>query len=217
MPMETGNPFAEYVHANFTKAYAGKDFNIYLRNDQADALLHGGSGGVLTPNRALGATSTWVADAGQATWAADAAASVDDVIELSPSMCTRVSGTYTAAPGAGGSFLSFRFDGVRSTDETMRLNIADTEVFSGNDATVFDSVILDPATVDTAQPSPPDTASHAFAVVVGAHSAALVVDGQIRAAVRLPNPARLVLEMRKGGVLLRNLQVGAPPPNSGCP
>lgn len=216
MPMASGNPFADYVHANFTKAFEGTDYNIYLRNDQADAVLRGDAGRALTPNRALGQASNWVAGSGRATLAADAVPSVDDVLELSPSLCTRVSGTYTAAPGAGGSFLSFRFDGPSNTDETMRLNIADTEVFSGNDATVFDSVILDPTKVDTAQAAPADTASHAFAVVVGAQSAALVVDGQIRAAVRLPKPARLSLEMRNGGVALGDLQVGAPPPDSGC-
>ncbi len=216
MPMAAGTPFADYVHANFTRAYAGSDYNIYVRNDQADALLRGGAGRTLTPTRALGTASSWVAGAGRATLSADTAASSDDVLELSPSLCTRISGTYTAAPGAGASFLSFRFDGARSTDETMRLNIADTEVFSGNDATVFDSVIMDPASVDTAQPTAADTAIHAFAVVVGAHSAALIVDGEIRAAVRLPNPARLSLEMRNGGVALRDLQVGAPPAESGC-
>ena len=215
MPMATGNPFADYVHANFTKAYAGTDYNIYLRKDQADAVVKGSGGQPFTPKRVLGDSSQWVTSSGRASLPASAPPSVDDRLELSPLRCTRISGTYAALPGAEGSFLSFRFDGPRHTDETMRLNVADTQVFSGNDGIVFDSVMLDPTAVDTAQPTP-DTATHIFAVVVGGSSAALVIDGQIRAAVRLTTQTKLSLEMRNGGVVLADLHAGAPPPDSGC-
>ena len=61
-----------------------------------------------------------------------------------------------------------------------------------------------------------DLAPHDFAVVVGSASAALVIDGEIRAAVRLDGETNVSLEVRNGGVLLSDLHVGSPPPNSGC-
>ena len=61
-----------------------------------------------------------------------------------------------------------------------------------------------------------DTTTHHFAVVVGKQSAAIVIDGAIRAAVRLTSQDRLSLEVRSGGVTLADLHHGAAPPDSGC-
>ncbi len=211
-----GNPFADYVDANFTKVYAGTEFNIYLRNDQAKAVVNGDRGSPLTPVAAFGSATKWAIDANSAELVLDSSTSMDDVLQLSTGLCTRISGTYTPAPGAGGSFLSFKFDAAKPTEDHMRLNVVDSHVMSGNDTTVFDSVILGAAGVDESQLDVPDLAPHSFAVVVGKSSAALVVDGQIRAAVRLTNQTRLSLEVRNGGVKLSDLRVGRPPPNSGC-
>ncbi|CAB4886996.1 unannotated protein [freshwater metagenome] len=217
MPLSQGNPFADYVNEEFTQVFAGADYNIYLRNDQADDVLRGQPGAQMSPTRTQGTTSKWVVGSGTASLAADVAPNADDLLQLSPGLCSRISGTYTAVPGTAGSFLSFRFDSARASDEKMRLNIADRQVFSGNDNTVFESVALDPPSTDTGEPPPPDTATHEFAVVIGKYSAALVIDGQIRAAVRLTTQTHLSLEMRNGGVELAGLHVGPPPPDSGCP
>jgi hypothetical protein len=90
------------------------------------------------------------------------------------------------------------------------------QVFSGSDTSVFDTVNLDPSTVDTGSAQVPTYGPHDFAVVVGARSAALVIDGMIRAAVRLDGQRRLSLEARNGGVQLTDLRRGAPPPSAGC-
>jgi len=139
-----------------------------------------------------------------------------DRLELSDSLCTRISGTYTGSPGDAGSFLSFRFDNADGSSGDARLNIADMQVFSGSDTSVFDTVNLDPSTVDTGSAQVPTYGPHDFAVVVGARSAALVIDGMIRAAVRLDGQRRLSLEARNGGVQLTDLRRGAPPPSAGC-
>ncbi len=55
-----------------------------------------------------------------------------------------------------------------------------------------------------------------FALVVGRRSAALVVDGQIRAALRLPPSVSVVVQPRGEVVNLFELRVGDPPPESGC-
>ena len=226
LPVTPGNPFADYVETHFTKAYSGKDFNIYLRNDQAANVVKGGSSSRFEPIAPLGAASAWSISSGSATLgsarlAADAQPVAGDVLQLSAGLCTRVSGTYVATPDEGGTFLSFVFESPDQYVERARLNITDSEMFSGNDSTIFDSI---PIAVDGPQvapapsptPSPTPAVPHPFAVVVGRYSAALVVDGNIVAAVRLSSHDRLSLEVRNGGVELSGLSVGDPPPDSGC-
>ena len=76
---------------------------------------------------------------------------------------------------------------------------------------------LDARSCDVPLPSN-ESRSSAFgsSVVVGSMSAALVIDGEIRAAVRLDGETSVSLEVRNGGVVLSDLHVGPPPPNSGC-
>jgi len=235
LPVTPGNPFATYVDKNFEEAYAGSDNNIYLRHDEAAAVLRGDPGSTLTPTLPEGRASSWTVSAGKASLPAETTPSPVDVLQLSDSLCTRISGTYTLAPGDQGSFLSFRFDDADGAASNMRLNIVDTQIFSGDDGAIFDTTYLDPAgTEKPAQPPTeptadgasdtgvdggatiPDTRTHQFAVVVGKQSAAIVIDGAIRAAVRLSDQNRLSLEVRNGGVALADLRRGAPPPASGC-
>jgi hypothetical protein len=216
MPVTAGTPFATYVNDNFETAYEGVDTIVHLRTDEAEAILRGNPGDRFTPGRAAGPVSSWKAGDGTASLAANSPPSATDVLELSDGLCTRISGTMLAAPGNGGSFLSFRFDNADGTSGNARLNIADMQVFSGSDTSVFDTVNLDPTTVDTGSPQVPVYEPRDFAVVVGARSAALVIDGMIKAAVRLDGPSHLSLEARNGGVTLSNLRRGAPPPDAGC-
>ncbi len=242
LPLTEGTPFATYVHNGFEEAYAGATNNIYLRDDEAEDILRGGAGDEFTPTARLSAGTNWDLGAGSASLAADTPPSFTDAVALSDSLCTRISGTYLAEPGNAGSFLSFRFDSADGSAPNMRLNVVDTQVFSGDDGAIFDSTDLGPPltsalpgddpTTDTVLA--PDDAStteatvvpvvddasepttHQFAVVVGKDSAAIVIDGMIRAAVRLTNQDRLSLEVRNGGVELGDLHRGAAPPNSGC-
>ena len=216
LPLTPDTPFADYVAANFDIAYAGPDYNIYLRHDQAAAVLRGDRGKVVTPSSAFGDTTKWKVAAGDASLAIDSGTPVEDVLQLGTSLCTRISGTYLAQPGAAGSFLSFRFDNPATTASHMRLNIVDSRAMSGSDTTVFESVPLSSASADDAESEVTDLSPHTFAVVVGSVSAALVIDGEIRAAVRLDGERSVSLEVRNGGVVLSDLRVGPPPPNSGC-
>ncbi len=216
LPLTPGTPFAAYVSAKFSKVYAGTDFNVYLRNDQARAVLFGDPGAAMAPTTPLGSASKWSIHGNNANLAADAAPTPDDVLEIGTSLCTRISGTYAPLPGAGGSFLSFRFESPAAVADHMRLNIVDSRVMSGNDTSVFDEVLLGSTTADQAGTQPRDLGTHTFAVVVGQNSAALVIDGVMRAAVRLTTQTRFSLETRNGGVKISNLHVGPPPPNSGC-
>ena len=240
LPLTDGTPFATYVHNGFTEVYEGADNNIYLRNDQARAVLQADRGTTFTPSLALAGGSAWTVRSGGASLAANTPSDLTDVLGLSDSLCTRISGTYRLAPGENGSFLSFRFDRADGRAPNMRLNVVDTQIFSGDDGAVFDTTYLDEPvtgvlqsspgdttdTVDTsdtsdtsdAAPLPPaaDMSTHDFAVVVGKNSAAIVIDGAVRAAVRLTTQDRLSLEARSGGVTIGDLHRGGPPPGSGC-
>jgi hypothetical protein len=237
MPLTEGTPFAAYVRNGFDKVYSGADNNIYLRRDQAQALLEGDRGNAFAPMPALGRSSSWTVHASSASLPADTPPDLADVLTLSDSLCTRISGTYRLAPGEDGSFLSFRFDrpGAGTGTPNMRLNIVDTQIFSGDDGAIYDSSDLDEPVTSVLQPSPgdttetdpvdqggpvlppiSDTATHDFSVVVGANSAAIVIDGAVRAAVRLTTQNRLALEVRNGGVVLGDLHRGTAPPDSGC-
>ncbi len=240
LPVAAGTPFDSYVTANFEIVYTNTDSIVHLRNDFAAAILRADSGEPFTPATPKGTTTEWLVANGEASFAADTTTSLSDVLELSSTRCTRISGTYLAAASDVDAFLSFRFDRADGGAANMRLNIVGDQVFSGNDTAIFDSTSLagggpslpgrgdeaidanhdaaagrdtDPADNDVPSADPVE---HDFAVVVGNRSAALVVDGVIHAAVRLDDQARLSLEVRQGGVALSNLSRGAPPPGSGC-
>ncbi|MCU1401027.1 MAG: hypothetical protein JWN62_4136 [Acidimicrobiales bacterium] len=160
LPLTGGTPFSAYVQHDFEQAYAGTDYNVYLRTDAAGEMLRGDPGTTLTPSRPAGSASKWTVGRGTATLAASSP-SLTDVLALSNTLCTRISGTYASTPGVGGSFLSFRFDAADPTVPNMRLNIADRQIFSGDDAAVFDTTYLDEpdaidSTADTAL-GPDDT------------------------------------------------------------
>ena len=143
LPLTDGTPFATYVHNGFEEAYAGTDNNIYLRRDAADDILRAASGASFTPTSRVSATTTkWTMHSGSATLAADTPPSYTDVLALSDSLCTRISGTYATTPGTSGSFLSFRFDNADGSAPNMRLNIVDTQIFSGDDGAIFDTTYL---------------------------------------------------------------------------
>ena len=210
LPVSQGNPFATYVNDNFERVFTGATYNIHLRHDEADAVLRGDRGDEFDPIAVLGAIGEWRLDGATAMRDASAPSVAGDLLVLNPSLCTRISGTYTATNGSSPTFLSFLFDrpGVTGSP-TGRLNIAGAQVFSGNEVAVFESTDMDPGAVT------PGT--HDFAIVVGARSAALVIDGRIGAAVRLDGQTRVSLEVRGGGVQLTDLRRGDPPPGSGCP
>jgi hypothetical protein len=289
-PLIYNTPFTTYVRSNFEQVYTGSDNNIYLRHDAADQVLRGAPGQALTPLAVEGPASRWTVSGNGATLAPSVDPALTDVLELSASLCTRISGTYTLAPSATGDFLSFRFDRPGVATGTERLNIVDSQIFSGDDSTIFDSTYLGDAVTDqqveepgdgapvaggadgstgvadaasdppdgsaqdgsaqdgsahdgdsigdpsagydagdspgysTSEPGlptdevgpPHDTAPHEFSIVVGRDSAAIVIDGAVRAAVRLTNQTRLAVEMRNGGVTLADLHRGDPPQGSGC-
>ncbi len=230
LPVSQGNPFAMYVNDNFERVFEGATYNIYLRHDEAAAVLRGDAGDEFDPVALLGAGGAWQLEPGSAVRDASAPSVAGDLLVLNSSLCTRISGTYTATSGAAPTFLSFLFDRPGAIGSpTGRLNIAGGTVFSGNEGAVFESTNLDPQAVadaDTAASLPADddpvvpaTATpqtHDFAVVVGARSAALVIDGRIGAAVRLDGQTRVSLEVRGGGVEITDLRRGGPPPDAGC-
>ncbi|MEO6123436.1 MAG: hypothetical protein ABIR32_06970 [Ilumatobacteraceae bacterium] len=228
LPVAAGTPFDAYVNANFRPVFTNADNIVHLRNDVAKAIIDGsGDGEVFTPT-GTALESNWNVGRGEATLAPETVPSLTDALELSTSRCTRISGTYTGLAGAAGSFLSFRLDDPRRAGTNARLNIVGDEVVSGNDTTIFDTTYLGdggPTEDQTVGPTnelpgaeqpTPVPEPHDFAVVVGEHSAALVIDGQIHAAVRLDGQTRLSLEVRQGGVTLTELGRSRAPNTGGC-
>jgi hypothetical protein len=206
LPVAAGTPFDVYVQANFRTAYTNAESIVHLRNDIADEILDGAPGDPLTPTT-VGA-SRWSTGPGTATLDADEPLSLTDVLELSRDRCTRIAGTFQATPSAGGTFLSFRFDRPEGGGSNVRLNVVGDQIVSGSDVAVFDMTSLRADTVDDGQPDAlpaTDPGPHDFALVIGDRSAALVIDGRIRAAVRLDQQSRVALEVRQGGVVLDDL------------
>lgn len=223
LPVAAGTPFDVYVDANFRTVFANTTNVVRLRNDIAAAIIDGaGSGELLTP-AGTALESNWSVGGGEATLAVDTEPSLTDVLEMSTTRCTRVSGTYVGLPGAAGSFLSFRLDQPGVSGSNVRLNIVGDQIVSGNDTSIFDTTYLGDAgptednTLDAVDELPvTDAVPHDFAVVVGKRSAALVIDGKIHAAVRLDGQTHLVLEVRQGGVTLTNLEQAPAPRTAGC-
>jgi hypothetical protein len=203
--MTPGTPFAAYVGENFSVAYRSKDHNIYLRKELADELLHARGSVAVDPQATLPG-SLWTVTPTGVRREADAAPSVDDVVQLAASRCTMISGSFELLSQNAASFLSFRFEDPVGSAERVRLNISELAAFAGNDAQVFDTVEIPGLAAGT----------HSFSIVIGDRSAVLVIDGQIGAAVRLSTQTALFLETRAGGVAITDLQRGRAPTESGC-
>jgi hypothetical protein len=142
-----------------------------------------------------------------ARYAQGPADSSDDQLTLSTRSCFRLNGVIGSdAAGTVGEVV-FRFSDNAGKSERLKLAFDGSNAISGSDFVDYVSL-----------PSglPGDARRVPFSLVVGRRSAALVIAGQVRAAVLLPKSVTVTAEPTTPTLELSDLELGSAPTGSGC-
>ena len=118
--------------------------------------------------------------------------------------CERLEGRVT--PGATGS-VRFQFTDTTGQTEPLHLTLDGKQVSAGSDFVEY--LALPSGITDPAQPS-------SFVLVIGRRAAALIVDGFVRGALRLPPSVTVAATGTGGPVDLSDLRIGRVSSRSGC-
>ena len=208
---EVGTPFADLVSNRFRPVFQGQQ-TVYLRNDVAGHVLDASATTPWTPPGAPRGTTGWTASDGSATYRGGAQGRQSDSIPVANRACFRLDGRVSA--NGGSPAVDFRFEPTstsRITDlkvEPLHLRLAGAKAISASDAVEYESAA---SGIDTSGRGYDD-----FSLVVGRRAAVLVVNGQIRAALRLPSAMRVSMTSGTDALDLSSLRVGPAPSGSGC-
>jgi hypothetical protein len=200
-------PFAEYVKTHFEPAFDGQAGTVQLRDDVAESVLRGPTDRAWTPPDAHDNGPGWTAEPGSADYAGSSAPPADDRLVIATQNCQRVEGRLD------GQHVVFHFEDWTAKQPELQIAVDGTTVTTedANGGTLETTSIPQPETATRGR-----TPAPTFALVVGARSAALVVDGQIVGAVDVPRRAKITVEPTAAPVSMQSLRVGAPPIGSGC-
>jgi hypothetical protein len=203
----TAPEFAQYVDANFTRVYPDSPIPIEYRNDVAAEIL--------TPD----VPSVWTQPAGSelgSGWqvAGDTAKFKDAGdrdqpgawLPVATDSCFAFQGKVASDGPPGG--IVFHFGDNAHKSEGFNLNFDQDHVSAGSEATEFRRL---PTQLRTGGQTPTE-----FTLIVNRRAAALVVNGQIRGAVRLPKSVSVTIESQRGILNLTNLRQGPAPAVTGC-
>jgi hypothetical protein len=207
-----GTPFASLVSSRYRLVFDGGQ-RVYLRNDVADRVLKPSSTTAWVPQGTGPQGSGWTASEGTASYSGGSAGRQNDALPLVPQGCFRLDGTISG-PQGDAPRVDFRFEPTSDkhrTDlkiEPLHLRIAGERATSASDAVEYESV---PSGL-----SPGSGGSGDFSLVVGRRAAVLVVNGQVRAALRLPSAPKVSITSGADVLELSNLRVGPVSAGSGC-
>jgi uncharacterized membrane protein len=204
-------PFAKLVATGFRPVFQGQQ-TVYLRNEVADRIVDRSATAPWHPVSEPSSTTGWTASDGSATYRGEAQGRQADSLSIADHGCFRLDGRISA--GSGSPAVDFRFapaTGKPIADlkvEPVHLRIAGTTASSASDATEYESAA---SGLDTS-----GRGYDEFSLVVGRRAAVLVVNGQIRAALRLPAAPAVSTTSGTGALQLSDLVVGSAPAGSGC-
>ena len=179
-PFDPGTPFAELIQSRYHPIYTGSAGTVWLTSAARDALTRS-QGGAWTddPQERIDG-SGWTVDGTSAHYAAGPTPAQDDALYLGSATCRRYEGVADVATPGALADLVFRFDSrAHPNEERQTLALEGGRAGSG-------SAGLGPLGFESVEANLQGDGPVHFAVVVGRHSAALIVDGEVQAAVRLP-------------------------------
>ncbi len=187
-PVPPDSLVGEVVAADFVPVYEGASERVFVRRDAAAELLDPAVDAVTwTPG--AGTPAGWAAVDGSA-----AATAADEDLPLVAGSCMRLDGLLAGTPGTETQFVVDDASRPGAGGERQYLSTAGGEAWSSTDTTE-----LDRATWAASGTTPVP-----FSLVVGADSVALIVDGQVRAAVRTWGDVRVAV---RAPALLEDLRV----------
>jgi hypothetical protein len=207
-----GTAFADLVTNRFKDIFGGKQ-TVYLRDDVAGAVVDPpGDGKPWSGLEAVQSGSGWTLERDAARYGQSTRAQDSDAVPLSRQRCFRLDGTISAGDQGGMPAVDFRFDpsGAGDADlkvEPLHLRLNGDKASSASDGVEYESL---PSGID------PGATSKSFSLVVGRRAAALVIDGQVRAAMRLPSPVIVSMVPKGSSLALTDLRLSPPPRGSGC-
>ncbi len=149
----------------------------------------------------------WTVAPGSADYAESSAPPADDRLVVATQNCQRVEGRLD------GQHVVFHFEDWTAKQPEFKIAV-DGSTVATEDANggVLETTSIPQPETEGRRRAPVPT----FALVVGAHAAALVVNGQIVGAVEVPARTKITVEPTASPVSMTNLRVGAPPIGSGC-
>jgi hypothetical protein len=201
--------FQKYVDDNFRLVYPDEPVPIYYRNDVADQILSPDAPNEWTPPVVPDPNLGWTADGNTARFRDKGGRDQPEArLPIASDSCFVLRGTADSDGPAGG--IVFHFDDNAEGDKADAVNLVfdGDQVSSGSPATEYrrqSSTVTAPGSEPTE-----------FTLIVNRRAAAIVVEGQIRAAVRLPESASVSLESKRSILNLRDLHVGPAPDITGC-
>jgi hypothetical protein len=198
-----GSPFAAAVAGGFSLTYPDPNTPVSLRNDVVGEVLS-----PATPQAwaAVGTPATpsgWQVSGNNVAFT-DAGNRDQDRLPIANDSCFSLTGTVDSDGPPGG--IRFHFDDNAGKFEPVKLDFNGDHVSSSSDNVEFAHLPSDTTADGPVQ----------FTLVVGRRSAALVVGGQVRAALRLPGSARVSLTSERSHLKVQDLRLGAAPQGSGC-
>jgi len=199
--------FAQYVDANFTTVYPDTPIPVEYRNDVAAQLLAPNVPDAWSPPAVPDGRFGWTIGPGRATFRDKGGRDQRAAwLPVATDSCFAFQGEVRSDGPPGG--IVFRFEDNAHKSEQMNLDFDGDHVSSANSTTEFRRLPSD-VTTDGTTPQ-------RFTLIVNRRAAALVVRGQIRAAVQLPKSVSVSLESQRGSLDLSNLQKGPAPAVTGC-
>lgn len=203
-PFAEGTPAAAVIDRGFRTAFTTTTSRVWLARDTADAVLGGRVPAPLAPSPRHAAG--WTASGARASYRVTAStAPGEDVVSLGAGTCRVIEGVLDRLPDGSVGRIVFRFEATPDQSGPLRrgrtrLALEGPDAVAGDDGAGF---LRLPSTAPDLPGGTP------FRLVVGRRSAALVVNGAIRAAVALPDRlAEVTVEPRADSVGLRDLRSG---------
>ncbi len=198
------SPFANYVAQNMTVVYPDT-MPISFRNDVAQQILNASAPDVWTSTGTLRDGSGWAPSAGGAVFR-DTGGRDTDFLTATTQSCTVVQGDITS-DGPPGGVVFWLYD---NTGKAQPVNLDfDGDHVSAANANVEYHRLPTGLTSDGTVPA------H-FSLIVGKRAAALVVNGQIRAAVDIPSNVSVRMTSQRSNLKLTNMKTGPAPAITGC-
>lgn len=206
-----GTPFADLINKGFKQSFAGKQ-TVYLRDDVARAVVEAAGDRPWSGLEAVPSGSGWTLEGDAARYRQSSLAQDSDAVPLSRQRCFRLDGNISGGDQGAMPKVDFHFDPSGSGDddlkvERLHLRINGDKASSASDGVDYETA---PSGIDSGATTKP------FSLVVGRRAAVLVIDGQIRAAMRLPSPVIVSMVPKSSSLALTDLRLGRPPKGSGC-
>lgn len=210
-PFDPHTPFDELIRTHYVETFPTSAGKVWLTRAAAKQLTDSQPGTPwIDPGERIDGTG-WTVEGDGARFVPGPIPTDNDGLYLTSGPCVRIEGDADVdAPGALADLI-FRFESKeRQSEERQTLALEGAKAGSGSRG-------LGPLGFESLDANVLGDGPVHFAVIIGRRSAALVVNGEVQAAVRLRDTVmHLTLESRTPDVTISGLRLGRAPAGGGC-